>query len=142
VADKLIWELYQQSLEQGNRINAESPAEDIHALRKTCKKLRYLMEFFQSLYPARKIRELLLVLKGLQDVLGDYNDYAVHIDMLKIFTETVKNSDVLKAVNKLIKVLEKKQAKVMSGFAEQYDQYASEDHIDEFRELFVDSRQT
>ena len=140
VADKLIWELYQQSLEEGNGINAESPAEDIHSLRKTCKKLRYLMEFFQSLYPARKMRELILVLKGLQDVLGDYNDYSVHIDMLKTFTETVKNSAVLKAVNKQITILEKKQAKVMSGFADQYVQYASEDHIDEFRELFVDSR--
>ena len=140
VADRLIWQIYQESLEQGKVITPESPADDIHTLRKTCKKLRYLMGFFQSLYPAREIRELLLVLKGLQDVLGDYNDYAVHIDMLKTFTETVESDPVLKAASSLSKSLKKKQAKVMGGFSEQFELYSSEDHVDQFREMFVDSR--
>jgi CHAD domain-containing protein len=140
VADKLIWELYHESLNQGNTITPESPAEDIHTLRKTCKKLRYLMEFFQSLYPARRIRELILVLKGLQDVLGDFNDYAVHIDMLKKFEKSVQEESIEKATTALIKELKKKQAAVRAGFAEQYAQYSSQDHIDEFREIFIDSR--
>ena len=140
VADKLVWELYQQTLEQGNVITPESPADDIHTLRKTCKKLRYVMEFFQSLYPARRIRELILVLKGLQDVLGDFNDYAVHIDMLKEFRKSVPEESVEKAMTAMIKELKKKQAAVRAGFAEQYAQYSSQDHIDEFREIFVDSR--
>ena len=140
VADKLIWQLYQETLEQGKVISPESPVEDIHTLRKTCKKLRYMMGFFQSLYPAREIRELLLVLRGLQDVLGDYNDYAVHIEMLKTFTETVESDVVLKACSSLAKSLKKKQAKVIAGFEGQFEQYSSEDHIDEFREMFVDAR--
>lgn len=48
-----------------------------HAVRKRLKHLRYGVEFFAGLYPARKTRPYLKALAGLQDRLGHLNDVAV-----------------------------------------------------------------
>jgi len=47
-----------------------------HELRITLKKLRYVSEFFQSLYGAKDARRYLNRLSRLQDVLGTLNDVA------------------------------------------------------------------
>ena len=39
-------------VKMGRAIDDDSPAEDLHELRKVGKELRYLLEFFASLYPA------------------------------------------------------------------------------------------
>ena len=62
--------------------------EVLHRLRIDCKKLRYLLEFFRSLYPGREAASLLKRLKSLQGVLGDLHDLAVHREMARsIWTE-------------------------------------------------------
>ena len=65
----------------------ESPAEALHELRKQCKKLRYLMEFFQSLFPKEQIKQLIKILKGLQDNLGEHQDLEVQEHTLKDFSK-------------------------------------------------------
>ncbi|MGB5833879.1 MAG: CHAD domain-containing protein, partial [Thiohalocapsa sp.] len=49
VADERIRGMFKRVCREGRAINDASPAEELHDLRKICKKLRYLMEFFQSL---------------------------------------------------------------------------------------------
>ena len=62
--------------------------EVLHRLRIDCKKLRYLIEFFRSLYPGREAASLIKRLKFLQGVLGDIHDLAVHQEMARsIWTE-------------------------------------------------------
>lgn len=141
LADKLIWDMYNLVLEQGNNINDDSNADALHELRKSCKKLRYLMEFFQSLYPARRIRELIQALKGLQDNLGTCNDIDVHIGILKRFIEQCSDNNASKACKKLIKHLEQKQVKTRSRFAAKYALFSSTENQDEFRDLFVNGHQ-
>jgi CHAD domain-containing protein len=141
LSNKLIRETYQLAMEEGNAITETSEAAALHELRKTCKKLRYLMEFFQSLYPAREIRELIQALKVLQDNLGDFNDFHVHMDILKTYIEQSDNVDTVHACNKLIKVLEKKQLKTRNKFAQRYAAFNDTNTQNEFKELFVDSRQ-
>ena len=51
-------------------IGDASPAADLHELRKTCKKLRYLVEFFHSLLDREAADAAIESLKGLQDTLG------------------------------------------------------------------------
>ena len=51
--------------------------EDLHNLRIDCKKLRYLLEFFTSLFPKTQMKLLIKQLKQLQDNLGDFNDLSV-----------------------------------------------------------------
>ena len=58
-------------------------AQQRHRLRIAAKKLRYAAEFFQSLYPARRVRAYLNALTGLQDGLGAVNDVAVAAGLLR-----------------------------------------------------------
>ncbi len=74
LADELIWRVNQETLLQGKSITRNSAAETLHELRKYFKHLRYLIEFFRSLYPAVKLRVLIETLIDVQDSLGEYND--------------------------------------------------------------------
>ena len=49
-------------------------AEQRHKLRKELKKLRYAVEFFSSLFPAKRVDPFLKRLKKLQTVFGNLND--------------------------------------------------------------------
>ena len=52
------------------------PAERLHDLRKRCKELRYLLEFFASLFDPQAHQRAVKDLKGLQDCLGEFQDRA------------------------------------------------------------------
>ena len=56
--------------------------EQRHELRKELKKLRYAVEFFSSLYSAKRVDPFLKRLKKLQTVFGDLNDAATVKAML------------------------------------------------------------
>ncbi len=77
LADGRIWKTYRNLMKEGVTIDEDSPAEVLHDLRKTCKKLRYLMEFFQSLYVRTEIDALIKALKKFQNVLGEFQDTEV-----------------------------------------------------------------
>lgn len=83
VADVRIWRLYRQVRNEGRAITDDSPATELHELRKSCKKLRYLMEFFQSLYPGDAIDRLTRQTKRLLDNLGGFQDLAVQAQHLR-----------------------------------------------------------
>jgi CHAD domain-containing protein len=55
LADRRLWKNYARVLLKGDAITEHSLSEAFHELRKSCKKLRYLMEFFQSLYHENQI---------------------------------------------------------------------------------------
>ena len=74
LADRRLWKTYRRVMKDGKAIDDNSPAEALHNLRIHCKKLRYLLEFFQSLYPAKEIGGLIKSLKTFQNVLGDFQD--------------------------------------------------------------------
>lgn len=57
--------------------SATATAQMRHRVRIAAKKVRYAAEFFQSLYPARRVRPYVNALSGLQDALGALNDVAV-----------------------------------------------------------------
>ncbi len=139
LADELIWNMYQLALEEGSAITDDSEAEELHELRKTCKKLRYLMEFFQSLYPEDKIREPIKALKGLQDNLGEYNDLHVHRSIIKTFIKQSSDADANKACKQVVKFLKRRQIKTRRKFAASFAAFASPGNQEEFRDLFVAS---
>jgi CHAD domain-containing protein len=139
LADELVWNIYQLALKEGNAITDDTEAEALHELRKTCKKLRYLMEFFQGLYPENKIGELIQALKGLQDNLGEYNDLHVHRSILKDFIKHSSDADANKSCKQVIKFLKKRQVKIRRRFAERYALFSSQGIQGEFRDLFTES---
>jgi CHAD domain-containing protein len=143
VACQRIWKVYRGILKEGRAIQADTPAEALHELRKTGKKLRYLMEFFQSLFPAKKIKELIRVLKTLQDNLGDFQDYEVQVATLKQFgqqmvTEEAAPAETLLAMGMLIDGLERRQHLAREEFAERFAGFDTAENRDHFRQLFTD----
>jgi CHAD domain-containing protein len=62
---------------RGAKITADSPPESLHDLRKRCKELRYLLEFFAPLYDPAAYRKVVGDLKQLQDCLGEFQDSQV-----------------------------------------------------------------
>ncbi|HEV2785069.1 MAG TPA: CHAD domain-containing protein, partial [Solirubrobacteraceae bacterium] len=72
VAAKRIGKVYRRMVKMGRAIGDDSPHEALHDLRKKGKELRYLLEFFASLYPPEVVKPMVSSLKGLQDVLGRF----------------------------------------------------------------------
>ena len=82
LARKRIYKKYRGVIKSGNRILDNTEDEMLHVLRIECKKLRYLMEFFASLFLRKKINLLIDQLKILQDNLGDFNDLCIQEEYL------------------------------------------------------------
>jgi CHAD domain-containing protein len=142
VACERIWRMYRLAIREGTAITAESPAEDLHELRKTCKKLRYLMEFFQSLFPADSIKARIRTLKTLQDNLGDFQDYEVQVTTLKRFSHQMVAEgqvppDTLLAMGMLIDGLERRQHQARDEFATRFNDFAMKENRSHFRDMFT-----
>lgn len=141
-ASDLIWARYRKVCKIAKKINAGTPDAEVHTLRIECKKLRYLMEFFGSVFPATAFTDLLRPLKGLQDNLGRFNDYSVqqvslHAAMLKI-TDNQKTPDlhVAQSVGALIAVLHNLQLKERAKVVKSFSQFNSPQTQQTFKELF------
>jgi CHAD domain-containing protein len=141
VADERIRRLAKRVRREGLAIRADSPATDLHELRKSCKKLRYLMELFQSLYPRAKIGRLIKLLKSLLDHLGLVQDLAVQAEHLldwakQMQTEGKAETETLLAMGALVGQLLERQEQAREAFSEVFDQYLHDDHQALFRALF------
>ena len=141
VAGKRIRKVYRRVLDKGRAIDDDSPDESLHRLRIECKKLRYLMEFFRSLYESSDVGRLIKVLKKLQDNLGDFNDYSVQQEQLRDFArrmlaEGVADADASMAMGRLVERLERGQAEERRTFHRRFSRFARRRNRERFRELF------
>lgn len=141
LADERIWKSYKKVLKQGKAITDESPPEALHTLRKRCKKLRYLMEFFRTLYAKKRLKQLIVILKRLQDNLGEYQDTHVHIDFFSHLREAMQAQERLPeatahALDKVIASLNLQQQIQRQAFHDRFTQFSSEPHRQSFKELF------
>ena len=143
VASERIWKAYKKVLNEGNAIIADpdTPAEKLHQLRITCKKLRYLLELFRSLYPAKTIRKLILALKQLQDNLGDFNDCEVQQDTLQQFALQMMDegevpTETFLAMGRLEARLEMLQHETREAFTERFTRFAAPKNQRRFKKLF------
>jgi CHAD domain-containing protein len=72
-AKKLLDRRLKQVNNKGTR-KRDASLDELHALRIAVKKLRYALEFFESLFPIERVKRLRGRLVALQDVLGEIND--------------------------------------------------------------------
>ena len=142
IARKRIYKIYLKIVKNGNQILENTQDEMLHALRIECKKLRYLMEFFSSLFFQKKIKILIDQLKKLQDNLGDFNDLCVQEEYLLNIAEewpaiNQKSKKVLVAIGSLIGTLDREKKIVKDAFAKTFTDYASKKNKGLFQELFL-----
>jgi len=141
LADARIWRMAKRVRREGRALTPQSPAADMHELRKSCKKLRYLMEFFQSLYPGDDIRALVKLLKVLLDNLGSFQDIAVQTGHLRelavrMRAEHKAETDTLLAVGALIGDLLARQRSTREEFAELFAEFLTDETQQRFCALF------
>jgi CHAD domain-containing protein len=144
VARRRIRKALRRALREGEAIGDDSPAEDLHELRKTCKKLRYLLEFFQSLYPPPKIAKLIQALKTLQDNLGDFQDLQVQSKALQTFADQMAAERevpprALLALGMLIEGLQHRQRQARDEFTGRFAAFSRKKNRRHFDELFSGS---
>lgn len=141
LADQRIWKTYKQVIKEGEAIDKQSSPEALHKLRKTSKKLRYLMEFFQSLYPERQIDTLIKRLKNMQEVLGDYQDYAIQQEQLKQFSDEMQGintpNKTFLAMGVLIQEFEVRKGKVRGHFRAEFTALNKSGTHASFHDLFA-----
>ncbi len=92
LAQERIWRMVRRTRDDALAIDGDTPAETIHDLRKTAKKLRYLMEFFHSMYPRKKLTQAVAELKQMQNVLGEFQDRQVQIETLETFARDMNSA--------------------------------------------------
>lgn len=141
VAQEEIWRAYRRVLKQGRAVEPSAPAMELHELRKTCKKLRYLIEFFRSLFPPDEIDRLVKELKRLQQNLGDVQDRDVQSDALlllvpKLGRKARTHPETLMAVGALVQRLRSEQRQAQRRFARAFEIFTQRDNRELARELF------
>jgi CHAD domain-containing protein len=141
LAREIIYRKYKKVLKKGRAINTMSPAEDLHRLRIDCKKLRYILEFFTSLFQPEEIKKAIKQLKNLQNNLGDFNDLSVQQVMLKNYCASLrpgskKNQEVATAIGGLLTNLYHQQQGVRKDFAVKFAEFSSSGNVTRYKNLF------
>ena len=141
LAQTVIAKRNKKVLNFGQQILITGSDDLLHQLRIEGKKLRYLLEFFSSLFEQQKMYYLIEKLKLLQDNLGGYNDLAIQQERLfdaaigiTPINRTAKN--VVLALGILIGKLNEKQQVNKKHFAKLFSMYADTKVQKVFNELF------
>ncbi|GAB6040369.1 CHAD domain-containing protein [Endothiovibrio diazotrophicus] len=92
-----VRKMHRRAMEEGCAIGPETPDEAYHELRKTCKKLRYLMEFFLPLFPADQVAPLIAATKALHANLGEFQDVHVQLEEFASYRAELAARDELPA---------------------------------------------
>ena len=119
---------HEQLLAQGRSIGPESPAEELHELRKDAKKLRYLLECFGGLYAPGPRKAFVQRLKALQDNLGEHQDAEVHVSELRAMSSELHDQpgvgpETLVAMGQLTEHLERRRRSAREEFGQRFAAY-------------------
>jgi len=142
LARKRINKRYRTVIKDGDYILTHMQDEHLHALRIECKKLRYLLEFFTSLFPRKKMARLIKQLRKLQDNLGDFNDLSVQQEYLMHMAEELPIDDsrsrkALVATGYLVENLSHRHKAAKANFANTFTEFASPANQKLFGRLFA-----
>lgn len=140
----IIRHRHDKVLKHGAQINDGSPDTDYHELRKECKKLRYLMEFFASQFPRDEIRPLIKALKCLQDNLGEFQDLCVHRESLLRYSEELRGDSAegertVKAIAAVIDGVDARKRVVHQEFPGVFRRFADASGRKRARQMFEES---
>lgn len=141
LANERILKTYNRVLKEGLAITPESPPEALHELRKSGKKLRYLMEFFSHLYRAKEVNKLVGGVKKLLTTLGSFQDLEVQAGKLReiagqMTQEGKAPPETLAAIETLAEGLMRNQAEVRREFAGSFSDLAAKKTKKDFRRIF------
>ncbi len=132
---------YRSIVKSGNAILKHTEDELLHALRIECKKLRYLLEFFSSLFPPKEMNRVSKQLKRLQNNLGTFTDSTLQREYLLAVAGTLDIDEALArqalvATGYLVESTDRKREEAKAHFAATFKKFASPGHQKEFHRVF------
>ena len=124
---------YQVVVKDFNPIN-------LHKMRISCKKLRYVLEFFSPLYDESIYEKAIEALKTLQDALGLYQDVEVQKKMFLEITDGLSKiesitTDVFMTTGYLLRLLDERQQSSETNFIEYFDNFIDLINSKKFRKV-------
>lgn len=141
VINKLAQKKYRKIIRTGIVISPLSPDDDVHELRLECKKFRYLLSFFGSIYPEHDLKRLIKKLKRMQNTLGLFNDYSVQQGALhEYLANSRQNKKIHVSVGALILVLAQKQQEQRQLVEAKFAEFASDETAQLVESLFSDKK--
>jgi len=125
VIQRDTWRTYRRLRKRGDTINAQSPAEDLHEVRKDAKRLRYLIGLFRDIHDPKHAGLVVRELKKLQEVLGTFQDREAHSMMLSdrgdgLRADSRTPTDTLMLMGRLVDLLDADQQEARVRFSKAY----------------------
>lgn len=118
---KRVQRSFRALVRDGRAVDDESPASELHELRKDAKRLRYFVECFGSILPEGPTQQLTSPLKSLQDVLGRHQDAEVHaLTLTSLVPELASEgapAETMIALGRLLERLDSEQRTARAEFA-------------------------
>jgi CHAD domain-containing protein len=139
VARDLLSRTWLRVGKQGSAITPESPAEALHDLRKRCKELRYLLEFFACLYDPRSHKAIVDELKQLQDNLGEFQDFEAQWFLVRDCAAELRGTDApidtLLTMGVMAHDLRHRQELARADFAARWSRFHDKDNRKRFEAM-------
>ncbi|NTW70152.1 MAG: CHAD domain-containing protein [Chlorobiaceae bacterium] len=144
IAAATIKKAWKKVIRHGRQINRDATDRDLHSLRIECKKLRYLIEFFSSIFPHKTIAPIITQLKTLQENLGNFTDFAVQIEFLdkRLVSMQTQKNDILMAATTggLIAILYEKKEDTRRKFHNIFKAFDDEETAKLMHEILLTLR--
>lgn len=139
-ARKKISKCLKKIIKDGSSIDSSSSDEQLHRLRIQGKKLRYLIEFFRSFFDEEEIEYFRKQLKKLQDMLGDFNDISVEMNMLmenqqNLSGRTKRSIAIAATIGGLQIHLHQEKEQSRKQFTTTFAEFGSRENISRFNAL-------
>jgi CHAD domain-containing protein len=138
VARRRIVKAQRRMLRHGRAVTPDTPAEDVHRVRKDAKQLRYLLECFAGVLPAEGRKAFVKRLKKLQDVLGEHQDAEVQEASLRLLAEQLPSTSeaaTYLAVGQLVEQLDRRRRTTRDAFADRFAEFDSKPTRQTFDEM-------
>ena len=103
--------------------------EEKHQMRRSLKKLRYMIEFFAPLFPSKEVKPFVKQLKMLQDVFGYVNDVRMAEQLRTIAAEHGEGPDCAVAAGIVLGMHEEKAAETWTHAQEKWRRLRSRDRF-------------
>ncbi len=134
---RAITKRYRKIRKLAGGIQPGSPDNMLHQIRIECKKLRYLMEFFDELIPETESAILQKQLRRLQSRLGDFNDASVQQASLLDYWHHGRNkTDAALGLGGLVSILYQRQQQSRALITESIDEFCSTATARIFKQTF------
>ncbi len=140
IAVSAIRKVWKKVIRHGRTTSPEATDTQLHALRLDCKKLRYLLEFYSSLFPWKTLRRVVRQLKNLQDNLGLFVDLSIQQDYLDTYLSSLECRDeslrLAASIGGLLTALHHKRETVRKEFHNRFEKFDRTETQTMFNKLF------